>query len=103
MAFAAERPGGIVTFFVRADVGVSQFGTAPAQSVTGFLARGPAEFDSTYSAASWYRAYVAYCGASDDGQENFRGRRATQPPQNCAEENSGVDLSDAEDDEEASK
>lgn len=89
MAFAAERRPGIVTFFVRVDVGVSQFGTAPAQFVTGFLARGPAEFDSTYSAASWYRDYVAYCGVSDDGRENFRGRRATQPPQTCAEENSG--------------
>jgi len=28
-----------------------------------------AEFDSTYSAASWYRDYVAYCGVSDDGRK----------------------------------
>src|SRR3984957_1741714 len=28
-----------------------------------------AEFDSTYSAASWYRDYVAYCGVSDDGKK----------------------------------
>ena len=26
------------------------------------------EFDALYSAASWYRDYVAYCGVSDDGQ-----------------------------------
>jgi hypothetical protein len=25
------------------------------------------EFDFVYSAASWYRDYVAYCGMSDDG------------------------------------
>jgi hypothetical protein len=25
------------------------------------------EFDAFYSAASWYRDYVAYCGISDDG------------------------------------
>ncbi len=28
-----------------------------------------AEFDSTYSAASWYRDYVAYCGLSEDGKK----------------------------------
>ena len=28
-----------------------------------------AEFDSTYSTASWYRDYVAYCGVSDDGKK----------------------------------
>lgn len=28
-----------------------------------------AEFDSYYSAASWYRDYVAYCGMSDDGKK----------------------------------
>ncbi|MGA9979223.1 MAG: hypothetical protein WBQ08_11405 [Candidatus Sulfotelmatobacter sp.] len=28
-----------------------------------------AEFDSNYSAASWYRDYVAYCGVSDDGKK----------------------------------
>jgi len=28
-----------------------------------------AEFDSTYSVASWYRDYVAYCGVSDDGKK----------------------------------
>ena len=28
-----------------------------------------AEFDGTYSAASWYRDYVAYCGVSDDGKK----------------------------------
>ena len=26
------------------------------------------EFDSFYSAASWYRDYVAYCGMADDGK-----------------------------------
>lgn len=26
------------------------------------------EFDAFYSAASWYRDYVAYCGVSDDGK-----------------------------------
>ena len=28
-----------------------------------------AEFDAYYSAASWYRDYVAYCGVSDDGKK----------------------------------
>ena len=28
-----------------------------------------AEFDSYYSAASWYRDYVAYCGVSEDGKK----------------------------------
>ncbi len=27
------------------------------------------EFDPVYSAASWYRDYVAYCGVSDDGKK----------------------------------
>ncbi|MGA8430102.1 MAG: hypothetical protein WB729_09795 [Candidatus Sulfotelmatobacter sp.] len=27
------------------------------------------EFDAFYSAASWYRDYVAYCGVSDDGKK----------------------------------
>jgi hypothetical protein len=27
------------------------------------------EFDSFYSAASWYRDYVAYCGVADDGKK----------------------------------
>jgi hypothetical protein len=27
-----------------------------------------AEFDAFYSAANWYRDYVAYCGVSDDGK-----------------------------------
>jgi hypothetical protein len=27
------------------------------------------EFDVVYSAASWYRDYVAYCGVSDDGKK----------------------------------
>ena len=30
-----------------------------------------AEFDAFYSAASWYRDYVAYCGVSDDGKKTF--------------------------------
>jgi hypothetical protein len=30
-----------------------------------------AEFDSYYSAASWYRDYLAYCGVSDDGKKTF--------------------------------
>ena len=29
------------------------------------------EFDSYYSAASWYRDYVAYCGVGDDGKKTF--------------------------------
>lgn len=29
------------------------------------------EFDILYSAASWYRDYVAYCGVSDDGKKTF--------------------------------
>src|SRR5579863_5419775 len=29
------------------------------------------EFDVLYSASSWYRDYVAYCGVSDDGKKTF--------------------------------
>ncbi|MCU1303056.1 MAG: hypothetical protein JWQ87_3340 [Candidatus Sulfotelmatobacter sp.] len=29
------------------------------------------QFDAIYSAASWYRDYVAYCGVSDDGRKIF--------------------------------
>lgn len=29
------------------------------------------EFDSFYSAASWYRDYVAYCGVSEDGKKLY--------------------------------
>ncbi len=29
------------------------------------------EFDAIYSAASWYRDYVAYCGVSDDGKKIY--------------------------------
>lgn len=29
------------------------------------------DFDSYYSAASWYRDYVAYCGVSDDGKKTY--------------------------------
>ncbi|MGC2477514.1 MAG: hypothetical protein WA485_24450 [Candidatus Sulfotelmatobacter sp.] len=29
------------------------------------------EFDTFYSAASWYRDYVAYCGIADDGKKTF--------------------------------
>jgi hypothetical protein len=29
------------------------------------------EFDVFYSAASWYRDYVAYCGVSDDAKKTF--------------------------------
>ena len=29
------------------------------------------EFDFYYSAASWYRDYVAYCGVADDGKKTF--------------------------------
>ncbi len=28
-------------------------------------------FDALYSAASWYRDYVAYCGVSDDGKKTY--------------------------------
>jgi hypothetical protein len=29
------------------------------------------EFDAVYSAASWYRDYVAYCGVSEDGKKIY--------------------------------
>jgi hypothetical protein len=29
------------------------------------------EFDSSYSAASWYRDYAAYCGVSEDGKKVY--------------------------------
>jgi len=29
------------------------------------------EFDSFYSAANWYRDYIAYCGVSDDGRKLY--------------------------------
>jgi len=29
------------------------------------------EFDPLYSAASWYRDYVAYCGIGDDGKKTY--------------------------------
>ena len=29
------------------------------------------EFDVVYSAATWYRDYIAYCGVSDDGNKRF--------------------------------
>lgn len=29
------------------------------------------EFDAFYSAASWYRDYVAYCGVAEDGKKTF--------------------------------
>ena len=29
------------------------------------------EFDVYYSAASWYRDYVAYCGVAEDGKKTF--------------------------------
>ena len=29
------------------------------------------EFDVLYSASSWHRDYVAYCGVSDDGKKRF--------------------------------
>jgi hypothetical protein len=29
------------------------------------------EFDVFYSAASWYRDYVAYCGVADDGKKTY--------------------------------
>lgn len=29
------------------------------------------EFDPLYSASSWYRDYVAYCGVSDDGKKTY--------------------------------
>jgi hypothetical protein len=29
------------------------------------------EFDTLYSAASWYRDYVAYCGVADDGKKTY--------------------------------
>ena len=29
------------------------------------------EFDAYYSAANWYRDYIAYCGVSDDGKKMY--------------------------------
>ena len=29
------------------------------------------EFDALYSAESWFRDYVAYCGVSDDGKKVY--------------------------------
>jgi hypothetical protein len=29
------------------------------------------EFDALYSAASWYRDYVAYCGVAEDGKKTY--------------------------------
>ncbi len=29
------------------------------------------DFDATYSEASWYRDYAAYCGVSDDGKKTY--------------------------------
>ena len=29
------------------------------------------EFDALYSATSWYRDYVAYCGVADDGKKTY--------------------------------
>lgn len=29
------------------------------------------DFDAYYSAASWYRDYVAYCGVADDGKKTY--------------------------------
>lgn len=29
------------------------------------------EFDTLYSAASWYRDYAAYCGVTDDGRKTY--------------------------------
>jgi hypothetical protein len=29
------------------------------------------DFDAEYSAVSWYRDYVAYCGTSDDGKKSY--------------------------------
>lgn len=40
--------------------------------VTGHIASiNLPEFDGFYSAASWYRDYVAYCGLADDGKKTF--------------------------------
>jgi hypothetical protein len=40
--------------------------------VTGHIAPiNLPEFDVFYSAASWYRDYVAYCGVADDGKKTF--------------------------------
>lgn len=29
------------------------------------------EFDALYSASSWYRDYIAYCGVADDGKKTY--------------------------------
>jgi hypothetical protein len=40
--------------------------------LTGHISPIPLpEFDILYSAASWYRDYVAYCGVSDDGKKLY--------------------------------
>jgi hypothetical protein len=40
--------------------------------LTGRISAGnPQEFDVVYSASSWHRDHVAYCGVSDDGKKTF--------------------------------
>jgi hypothetical protein len=40
--------------------------------ITGWIsAINLPEFDTVYSAASWYRDYVAYCGIADDGKKTY--------------------------------
>jgi hypothetical protein len=48
-----------------------------------------AEFGSTDSGASWYRDLCGVLRSVQRRQEDFGGGRTTQPPQTCAQENSG--------------
>ena len=58
------------------------------------------DFDPYYSAASWYRDYVAYCGLSDDGKKLYAivaqlGRRKPILKKSLREAN-GDDMPDSE-------
>lgn len=58
------------------------------------------EYDPFYSAATWYRDYIAYCGVSDDGKKLYAvvsqvGRRKPILKQNAGEA-AGADDPDSE-------
>jgi hypothetical protein len=69
--------------------------------VTGHISQiNLPEFDPYYSAASWYRDYVAYCGLSDDGKKVYAivaqlGRRKPILKKSLREA-SGDDMPDSE-------
>jgi hypothetical protein len=63
------------------------------------------EFDVSYSAASWYRDYAAYCGISDDGKKVYavvaqisRRKPVLKKPleeENAGKETAGKEMKDA--------